>query len=216
MAIVRVAIRQCIRFAWLQLWLQPLQLTLRIHDMGELTALLESMRAGEKSAMSRLFALTYEQLRDIAHQRLRESQSDGALNTTALVHECYLRLMKAGSLSLEDRSHFLGYAGRVMRSVIVDFARERLALRRGAGVLFVTLRTDIPEEETVSAQRLLRIDTVLQQLSESQPRLVEVVELKYFAGFTLDEIAQLLDIAPRTVRRDWDKARLLLLAALDA
>jgi RNA polymerase sigma factor (TIGR02999 family) len=184
--------------------------------MGELTQLLEAMRAGEKDAMSRLFALTYEQLRDLAHQRLRGSHDNGVLNTTALVHECYLRLMKSGSLTLEDRAHFLGYAGRVMRSVIIDFARERLAQRRGAGAVFVTLRTDIPEEETVGAERLLRIDMVLQQLSLSQPRLVQVVELKYFAGFTLEEIAELLGIAPRTVRRDWDRARLLLLAALES
>jgi RNA polymerase sigma factor (TIGR02999 family) len=184
--------------------------------MGELTVLLEAMRAGEKDAMGRLFALTYDQLRDIAHQRLRNCESGGALNTTALVHECYLRFSKVGSLTLSDRTHFLGYAGRVMRSVIVDFARERLSQRRGAGALFITLGTDIPAEETVSAERLLRIDTVLQQLGESQPRLVQVVELKYFAGFTLEEISQLLGIAPRTVRRDWDRARLLLLAALEA
>lgn len=184
--------------------------------MGELTLLLEAMRAGEMDAMGRLFALTYDQLRDIAHQRLRQSRGDGALNTTALVHECYLRFTKMGSLTLEDRSHFLGYAGRVMRSVVVDFARERLSQRRGAGAMFVTLDTDIPEGETVSAERLLRIDIVLQQLGQSEPRLVQVVELKYFAGFTLEEIAQLLGIAPRTVRRDWDRARLLLLAALEA
>jgi len=184
--------------------------------MGELTQLLQAMRAGEKTAMGRLFALTYEQLRDIAHQRLRQSRDDGVLNTTALVHECYLRFSKMGSLTLDDRAHFLGYAGKVMRSVVVDFARERLAQRRGAGALFVTLDTDIPQGDTVSAERLLRIDTVLQQLGEAHPRLVQVVELKYFAGLTLDEIAELLSIAPRTVRRDWDRARLLLLAALEA
>lgn len=183
--------------------------------MGELTELLRAMRVGEKTAMNRLFALTYEQLRDIAHQRLRQSQGDGLLNTTALVHECFLRFSKIGSLSLDDRAHFLGYAGRVMRSVVIDFARERLSQRRGSGALFVTLRTDIPEEGAASAERLLRVDTVLQQLGEAHPRLVQVVELKYFAGFTLEEIADLLDIAPRTVRRDWDRARLLLLAALE-
>jgi RNA polymerase sigma factor (TIGR02999 family) len=187
----------------------------KIHDMGELTQLLRAVRAGEKEALGRLFSLAYEQLRDLAHQRLRTSQGDGALNTTALVHECYLRFARMESLSLEDRAHFTGYAGRVMRSVIIDFARERLSQRRGADVLFVTLATDIPEQETVSAERLLRIDTVLQELGRSQPRLVQVVELKYFAGFTLEEISQSLGVAPRTVRRDWDRARLLLLAALE-
>jgi len=183
--------------------------------MGELTQLLQALRAGEKDALGRLFTLTYNQLRDIAHQRLRNSQGDGSLNTTALVHECYLRFTRIGSLSLEDRTHFMGYAGRVMRSVVIDFARERLSQRRGAGALFVTLATDIPGEESASAERLLRIDSVLQQLAESEPRLVQVVELKYFAGLTLEEISQFLGIAPRTVQRDWDRARLLLLAALD-
>ncbi len=187
----------------------------KIHGMGELTQLLQAIRAGEQDALGRLFALTYDQLRDIAHQRLRDSQHDGALNTTALVHECYLRFAKLDSLSLDDRLHFMGYAGRVMRSVVIDFARERLTQRRGAGALFVTLATDIPEEESVSAQRIVRIDTILQQLGESEPRLVQVVELKYFAGLTLEEISECLGIAPRTVRRDWDRARLLLLAALE-
>jgi RNA polymerase sigma factor (TIGR02999 family) len=184
--------------------------------MGELTELLAAMRAGEKSAMGQLFTLTYDQLRDIAHQRLRESRGDGILNTTALVHECYVRLMKGSSLSVEDRSHFLGYAGQVMRSVVVDFARARLAQRRGSGAQFVTLRTDFPEQENASAKHLLQIDTILHQLTRTQPRLVRVVELKYFAGFTLEEISEVLGIAPRTVRRDWDRARLLLLASLES
>lgn len=183
--------------------------------MGELTLLLQALSSGKKDVLGRLFELTYDQLRDIAHRRLCNSQGDGSLNTTALVHECYLRFARLGSLSLEDRTHFMGYAGRVMRSVIIDLARERLSQRRGAGARFVTLATDIPGEESAGAERLLRIDSALQQLGESEPRLVQVVELKYFAGLTLQEISQFLGIAPRTVQRDWDRARLLLLAALE-
>lgn len=183
--------------------------------MGELTQLLRAVRDGDTEALGRLFALTYGQLRDLAHHRLRNAKDDGVLNTTALVHECYLRFAKMESLSLEDRAHFMGYAGRVMRSVIVDFARERLSQRRGAGALLVTLGTDIHGGDSVDAQRLLRVDTALQQLSASEPRLVQVVELKYFVGLTLQEIAQLLGIAQRTVQRDWDRARLLLFAALE-
>src|SRR5690348_3276302 len=99
--------------------------------MGDLTNLLQAVRAGDQQALGRVFAITYDELRELAHQRLRKSSRDDALDTTALVHECYLRLANVGRLSLDDRVHFLGYAARVMRSVVVDFARERLAARRG-------------------------------------------------------------------------------------
>ena len=172
------------------------------------------MRGGDQRALGEVFAITYDELRSLARQRLRKESSDGSLNTTALVHECYLRLAHVGRLSLDDRSHFLGYAARVMRSVIVDFARERLSQRRGAGAMFVTVGTDIPDHETVSAEEVLRIEEALQELAQSEQRLVQVVEMKYFAGFSIEEIAHNLGIAERTVRRDWDKARLLLSAAL--
>ncbi len=182
--------------------------------MGDLTQLLDAVRSGDQRALGEVFAITYEELRGLARQRLRKTNDDGALNTTSLVHECYLRLTNVGRLRLDDRSHFLGYAARVMRSVVVDFARERLAQRRGAGVLFVTVGTDIPDHESVNAQELLRIEEALRELALSEERLVQVVEMKYFAGFTVEEIADSLGIAVRTVRRDWDKARLLLSVAL--
>lgn len=182
--------------------------------MGDLTNLLQALRSGDERALGEAFAITYEELRDLAHQRLRKSARDGALDTTALVHECYLRLANVGRLNLDDRVHFLGYAARVMRSVVVDFARERLAQSRGGGAIFVTVRTDIPDHEAANAEELLRIEEVLQQLAQTEERLVRVVEMKYFAGFTIEEIAQNLGLGERTVRRDWDKARLLLLAVL--
>ncbi len=184
--------------------------------MGDLTQLLEALRNGDRSALGQVFAITYEELRDLARQRLRKGGPDGVLNTTALVHECYLRLTHVGRLSLDDRSHFLGYAARVMRSVIVDFARERLSQRRGAGAMFVTVGTDIPDHEASSAEDVLRIEEALQALAQSEQRLVQVVEMKYFAGFSIEEIATSLGIAERTVRRDWDKARLLLSATLQS
>ena len=182
--------------------------------MGDLTQLLESVRSGDQRALGQVFAITYEELRSLARQRLSRASTDGALNTTALVHECYLRLSNVGRLTLDDRSHFLGYAARVMPSVIVDFARERLSQRRGAGASFVTVDTDIPDHESVNAEELLRIEEALQELAQSEQRLVQVVEMKFFAGFTVEEIAESLGIAVRTVRRDWDKARLLLSVAL--
>ena len=187
---------------------------LQDRSMGDVTQLLEAMRGGDQHALGEVFAITYEELRGLARQRLRKVSPDGALNTTSLVHECYLRLANVGRLSLEDRAHFLGYAARVMRSVIVDFARERLAQRRGAGAMFVTMGTDIPDHDFVNAEELLRIEEALQELALSEQRLVQVVEMRYFAGFTIEEIAASLGIAVRTVRRDWDKARLLLSVAL--
>ena len=186
----------------------------KIELMGDLTQLLEAVRGGDQTALGEVVAITYDELRGLARQRLHRANTDGLLNTTSLVHECYLRLTSVGRLSLDDRSHFLSYAARVMRSVIVDFARERLSQRRGAGALFVTVGTDIPDHESVSAEELLRIEEALQELARSEPRLVQVVEMKYFAGFTLEEIANSLGIAVRTVRRDWEKARLLLSVAL--
>jgi RNA polymerase sigma factor (TIGR02999 family) len=186
----------------------------KIDLMGDLTQLFEAVRSGDQRALGEVFAITYDELRGLARQRLRKASSDGLLNTTALVHECYLRLTQVGRLSLDDRSHFLGYAARVMRSVIVDFARERLSQRRGAGAMFVTVGTDIPDHETASAEDVLRIEEALQELAQSEQRLVQVVEMKYFAGFSIEETANSLGIAVRTVRRDWDKARLLLSVAL--
>ena len=184
--------------------------------MGDITDLLRAARGGDQSALGEAFAITYNELRSLAHSRLRRSQPGSALETTALVHECYLRLANVGRVGLDDRAHFLGYAARVMRSVVIDFAREHLAERRGGGAQFVTVHTDIPDHDAANAADLLRIEEALQQLGQTDERLVSVVEMKYFAGFSIDEIAQTLGIAERTVRRDWDRARLLLMAVLEA
>jgi len=177
--------------------------------MGELTQLLEAARNGQPDAVDRIVALTYQELRALAHQRLRRGAKITLLDNGALVNECYLRLAKVGELDAKDRAHFLGYAGRVMRSIIVDFARERLAQRRGGDVQHVTVQTDIPDR-AAKEEEVLRVDEALQELARLDPRLVQVVELKYFAGLNSEEIAAVLDIAERTVRRDWQKARVLL------
>ncbi len=184
--------------------------------MGDITDLLQAARGGDQRALGEAFAITYNELRDLAHWRLRKSQSGGALETTALVHECYLRLANVGRIGLDDRAHFLGYAARVMRSVVIDFARGHLAERRGGGAEFVTVHTGIPDHEAANATDLLRIEEALAVLGRTDERLVSVVEMKYFAGFSIDEIAENLGIAERTVRRDWERARLLLMAVLEA
>jgi len=184
--------------------------------MGDITDLLQAARGGDQRALGEAFTITYNELRDLARSRLRKSQSGGGLETTALVHECYLRLTNVGRLCLDDRVHFLGYAARVMRSVVIDFARGHLAERRGGGAELVTVHTGIPDHEAANATDLLRIEEALEVLGRTDQRLVSVVEMKYFAGFSIDEIAQTLGIAERTVRRDWDRARLLLMAVLEA
>ncbi|HEV7715219.1 MAG TPA: ECF-type sigma factor [Steroidobacteraceae bacterium] len=182
--------------------------------MGDLTRLLEAVRAGDAGAVDEVFALTYRELHELAHQRLRRASPITVLDTTSLVHECYLRLVRLGQLNTHDRSHFLGYAARVMRSIVVDSVRQRLAQRRGGDELHVTLGTDVPDVAAVSEEQIVRVDEALQQLATLDARLVQVVEMRYFAGLTAEEIAEALGVTPRTIRRDWEKARLLLFAAL--
>jgi RNA polymerase sigma factor (TIGR02999 family) len=182
--------------------------------MAELTHLLEAVRAGDAGAMDEVFTLTYRELHEMAHQRLHRSNRITSLDTTALVHECYLRLVRLGQLQTRDRAHFLGYAARVMRSIVVDFVRQRLAKRRGGGELRVTLGTDIKDSTAVNEEQIVQVDEALQELALLDPRLVEVVEMRYFAGFTVEQIAESRGVTTRTIRRDWQKARLLLFSAL--
>jgi len=182
--------------------------------MAELTQLLEAMRAGDSGAIDEVFTLTYRELHEMAHQRLHRSNRVTSLDTTSLVHECFLRLVRLGQLQTRDRDHFLGYAARVMRSIVVDFVRQRLAKRRGGDELRVTLGTDIRDSTTVSEEQIMHVDEALEELAMLDPRLVQVVEMRYFAGFTVEQIAESRGVTTRTIRRDWEKARLLLFAAL--
>lgn len=184
--------------------------------VGELTELLAAVRAGAPGAVDAVVAATYRELRLLAHQRLARAQTLTLLDTTALVHECYLRLLKLGELQAQDRAHFLGYAGRAMRSIIIDFARQRAAQRRGGGARAETLDADLPDEQAAQAAELVRISEALDELGRLDERLVRVVELKYFVGLSNEEIAVALDVNERTVRRDWDKARALLYRELRA
>jgi RNA polymerase sigma factor (TIGR02999 family) len=182
--------------------------------MSELTGLLHAARQGESVAVARLCTLLYQDLHQIAHARLQRHERMLLLNTTALVHESYLRLLHAGHLNVTDRSHFLAYAARVMRAIIIDFVRQRLAHRRGGGAQHVPLQTDIAEVVPSREEIVLRINEALEALAKVDARLVRVVEMRYFAGVSEQDIAAALGVTERTVRRDWQKARLLLRAAL--
>lgn len=177
--------------------------------MPSLTELLISARGGDASASTRLFELVYAELKRMAHQRLRRIGGEGPLNTTALVHESYLRLSERGQLLPSDRAAFFCYVGRVMRSVVIDHVRERLAQKRGGNEVFVTLTTDI-EGETFDDERLLAVNAALDTLEKVAPEFHQLVEMRYFAGLSMREVAELRGMSTRTVEREWKKARALL------
>jgi RNA polymerase sigma factor (TIGR02999 family) len=178
------------------------------------STLLAAIRGGEAGAVDELFKLLYPDLRQMAHARLRRSGHLTLLDTTGLVHEAYIRLFKAHSLEADDRSQFMAYAARVMRSVVVDFVRRRAAERRGGGVLHVGLDEGAADVSDPREIEVVRIDEALQELAAIDERLVRVVEMRYFAGLTETEVADSLGLSRRSVARDFEKARLFLASAL--
>jgi RNA polymerase sigma factor (TIGR02999 family) len=184
--------------------------------MRSLTELIQKVADGDLAARDDLFAAAYSELRKLARSRLRDGGRNTFLETTALVHESYLRFVKVGELRIEDRSAFFAYASRVMRSVIVDAVRERQAQRRGGELSELTLDTQVAAELPSGDDEVLRVHEALLALEQAEPRLAQVVEMRYFGGYTELEIAEVLGVTERTVRRDWDKARLLLMSTLKA
>jgi RNA polymerase sigma factor (TIGR02999 family) len=182
--------------------------------MAELTSLLAAAREGDERAAGAAFALLYDDLRRLARSRLRQHRTQALLDTTSLVHECFLKLVGQRVLAVEDRAHFFAYAAHVMRSVIVDFARARRAERRGGDAEHLVLDTAQAERLALPENDVLRVHEALEVLEHAEPRLAQVVEMRWFAGLDELEVAQALGISERTVRRDWEKARLLLMAAL--
>jgi RNA polymerase sigma factor (TIGR02999 family) len=180
----------------------------------DLTGLIRRARAGDAGAASDLFAATYPELRRLARARLRVGGGRGVVDTTALVHEWYVRFATAGPLPLEDRIHFMRYASRAMRAVIVDLVRRRLAARRGGGAPHVSLTLGDADRLDGGAAEILRVHEALEALAALDGRMAQVVELRYFGGLTEPEVARALDVTERTVRRDWEKARLWLAEAL--
>jgi RNA polymerase sigma factor (TIGR02999 family) len=182
--------------------------------MGDVTQLIARAREGDRAAFDRLFELLYPELRRIAHARLGRNVRDALIDTTALVHECYLKFSQAERLTPADRVHFLSYAATVMRSIVVDAARSALAQRRGGDAEHVTLGTDVAEAAPAPEHEILDVHAALEEIAKLDARLVRVVEMRYFGGMKDDDIAQALGLTDRTVRRDWEKARLLLSKAL--
>lgn len=169
---------------------------------------------GESAKVDRIFRETYLELRRIAHSRLYRNERLTLLDTTSLVHECYLRLSNAELPRFSSPSEMLGYSASVMRSVVVDFIRRRHAQCRGGDFVHVSLDATDVSPMLPCEQEILDVNEAVQVLAQAEPRLAQVVEMKYFGGFTEAEIAESLGLTERTVRRDWEKARELLRVAL--
>jgi RNA polymerase sigma factor (TIGR02999 family) len=184
-------------------------------DAADIGRLIERAQSGDRTALDELFAATYTDLHALARARLRTSPRVTVLDTVALVNESYMRLNHAGRLQPQDRAHFIRYAARAMRSVIVDYTRRRSADRRGGGQARVELTPSVVGNEVDGQAEILRVHEALEELSHTDARAAEVVEMRYFGGLSESEVAAALGITERTVRRDWAKARLLLAEALD-
>jgi RNA polymerase sigma factor (TIGR02999 family) len=177
---------------------------------GDVTRLLEGVRAGERSAVDRLFPLVYEELRGLAGRQLRRHAPTPTLHPTGLVHEAYLKLVGGAAVPASDRAHFLAIAARAMRQVMVDRARGRARQKRGGGQHHTTLSGAHAAVE-VGLDDVLTIEEVLERL---EPRQRQVVECRFLAGMEESEVAAALGLSERTVRRDWVKARAWLVRAL--
>jgi RNA polymerase sigma factor (TIGR02999 family) len=175
------------------------------------THALSALRGGDPTALDRLFSLVYPELHQIAHRQLLRLGGDATLNTTALVHELYMKLIGAHAIDARDRGHFIAITARAMRQILVDGARRARAQKR-TPVLHVT--ADSSSDLGARAADLIALDQALDELASLEPRLGRMVELRFFGGLSVEETAAALEISPRTVKRDWRKARAFLHRAI--
>ena len=179
------------------------------------TDVLTELRTGGGESLDRLLPLVYQELRSMAHRQLAGRGRGGTLQTTALVHEAYLKLVDQSRADWRDRAHFLAVASIAMRHVLVDRAKARLALKRGGALRRITFdEQEIGVDDQPDA--LVQLDEALERLGDVAPRLVRVVECRFFGGLTEEEIAEALGLTVRTVQRDWAKARMMLRRALES
>jgi RNA polymerase sigma factor (TIGR02999 family) len=185
--------------------------------MGDRTEITVDLRGGwrdDPSAEGRVWSQIYEELRAVAHRELRRERSGHTLVTTDLLHEAYLKLVGQADLARRDRAHFFAVACRAMRQVLVDYARKRNAEKRAPSKQAVTFQEAMEFAKT-GPRDLLALDEALQRLSAFNQRLGLVVELRFFGGLTTEEAAEVLEVSPRTVERDWSRARAYLYRMLE-
>jgi len=181
---------------------------------GDVTALLRAWHAGDEDAYRQVSSMLYGELRRHATQAMRRTRGGEVLQTTALVHEAFMRLASAYNVDWQDRHHFLAVAARTMRRVLVDLARAQQATKRGARAVHVELESGMATAEAPMPLDLVALDRALDGLAKVDPRKVQVIELRFFGGLTVEETADILQVSPDTVARDWRAARVWLLREL--
>ncbi len=180
---------------------------------GQITRLASAWSQGDKPAFDELMELVYDDLRRIAHRHIRDGDRDGLVDTTMLVHEAYMKLVHSEDGTWESRAQFFAFCSKAMRRILIDFARARLAHKRGGGAVRVPLRDEL---STVAAEAtdILVIEDALQKLEARSPRMAGVVECRFFGGMSVAETAEALVTSTRTVEREWTRARAYLAHAL--
>lgn len=163
-------------------------------------------RGGDQQALDSLFPLVYSELRQIAHHYLQRERSDHTLQSTALVHEAYVRLVGHNVPQWQDRAHFFGVAARVMRQVLVEYARNHQAAKRGGGASKVTLEEGLQAPQPMNLD-VIMLDDALKNLANLDPQQSRIVELRFFAGLSIEDTSEVLGISPATVSREWTTAR---------
>lgn len=180
----------------------------------EVTSLLQAWSLGDEQALQQLIPLVYEELRRVAGRYMAGEHASHTLQTTALIHEVYVRLVDVPSASIRNRTHFFAICARLMRNVLVDFARSRASEKRGGGAMHVALDEALHVSSTPDPD-LVALDQALERLAAIDRRKSQVVELRFFGGLSVDETADALAISPETVMRDWKFAKVWLLRELD-
>lgn len=181
----------------------------------EVNRLLDAMASGDSSALDRLVPLVYGELQQIARRQLARERPDHTLETGSLVHEAYLKLVGLDHIEWRGRAHFLAAAAGAMRRILIDHAVRRRAAKRGGGTMPITLSGEIPSP-LPSSEEVLALDMALERLHELDARQALVVEHRFFAGMTVEESAEVLQVSPMTVKRDWNAARAWLNRELSA
>jgi len=179
---------------------------------AEITALLRAWEGGDREALDRLMPVVYDELRRAAGNYMRGERAGHSQQATALVNEVYVRLVDLTGIRWQDRAHFFAVAASMMRRILLDAARARLAGKRGGGDLRITLHEDLVASS--EASDLIAIDDAMEALSKIDARKARVVEMRFFGGLSVDEMAQVLKISPQSVKRDWKLARAWLLKEL--
>jgi RNA polymerase sigma factor (TIGR02999 family) len=190
-----------------------------MHSSADVTGLLKAWRGGDQTALDRLTPLVYAHLRKLGRQYLRKERAGARADATSLVHEAYVRLVDARTVDWQDRAHFFAVSSTIMRRILVDAARARVAAKRGGDLQRVenttTLNLDaLPAAGTERASEICALDDALDALAKREPRRAKVIELRYFGGLSVEDTADALGVSPQTVLRDWKLARAWLAVEL--